>query len=166
MFSNVLRNIDWKLLQQQKDSLTQLITKEKLPLNHPLVGLLGLVSGILIERVAGGNRVDVSMNYWWRSSPQEWELPSMCINFHSSLFSMNWATRMAVCSGLMISLLGTDCNDQGSLLSVPNQFGTEGPYPEWESKNDMETIMDMLSEITEKTILVRFGELEDRDVEE
>lgn len=97
MFSNVLRNIDDNLLRQQEEALTKLITEERIPLNHPLVGLLGLVTGLRVERAAGKNRVDVSMNYW-RSERGE-----LCINFHPSLYSLSVETKMALSSGLLLS---------------------------------------------------------------
>ena len=144
MFSNVLRNIDWKLLKQQEKSLIDLITEEKLPMNHPLVGLLGMVAGILIERTAGENRVDVSMNYWWKQA--ENDLPNICINFHPSLYKINWGVRMALCSGLMMSLLGT-----------------EEPGAGWDSESDIRMILDMLNDVIGKTILVRFGEQNEQE---
>jgi len=99
MFSNVLRNIDTKLLRQQEKTLIDLIKEEQIPMNHPLVGLLGLVTGLLIERAAGQNRVDVSMNYWTGGGGE------LCINFHPSLYSISPVTKTALCSGLLLSTL-------------------------------------------------------------
>lgn len=99
MFSNVLRNIDTHLLEQQQEELTDLIRREKIPLNHPLVGLLGLVAGLLMERTVGENRVDLSMNYWKGKDG------GLCVNFHPSLYSLNVSEKMALSSGLCLSTL-------------------------------------------------------------
>ena len=99
MFSNVLRNIDTSLLQQQQEELKDLIHREKIPLNSPLVGLLGLVAGLLIEKAVGENRVDVSMNYWKGRDGR------LCINFHSSLYSRTDSEKIALCSGLCLSAM-------------------------------------------------------------
>lgn len=110
MFSNVLRNIDTDLLQQQEKALTALITEERIPMNHPLVGLLGMVTGILVERRLSRNRVDVSMN-WWRGRRDQ-----LCINFHPSLFSIDWCQRIALASGLLLSVLNNEERELDDVL--------------------------------------------------
>jgi len=132
MFSNVLRNIDTPLLKQQKEALTRLITEEKIPVNHPLVGLLGLITGLLIERMAGEKRVDVSMNYW-RSNNGE-----LCINFHSSLYSLCPMQKLALCSGLLLATYS-------EITLIP------------ESMN-LDDFMGMVEDVMGETILIRFGD--------
>lgn len=132
MFSNVLRKIDISLLKEQEEALTLLITEERIPLNHPLVGLLGLISALKLERVTGKNRIDISMNYW-RSVNGE-----LCINFHPSLYHLSTMKRLALCSGILLS---TFSSLSGSLPMKIEDF------------------MGMVEDIMGETTLIRFGDV-------
>ncbi len=112
MFSNVLRNIDTTLLKQQQEELKDLIHREKIPLNSPLVGLLGLVAGLLVEKAVGENRVDVSMNYWRGINGE------LCINFHPSLYSRSFLEKTALSAGLCLSTLSSGVNIESFMGAI------------------------------------------------
>lgn len=108
MFSNVIRNLDIDLLRQQESLLTHMILDQKIPLNHPLCGLLGLVVALILERNKPESRTDISMNF-------RKDKGRLFVNFHSSIKEVPWEERMSVALGLLILSMPTESSQEDYL---------------------------------------------------